>query len=127
MELSNAVRDAGDDAAVGEALWTSCLLLAPFAPHLAEELHALFGGEGSVFRAGWPEADAGVAAVDEIDVPVQVNGKLRATVCVDAGAAPDAIKEAARRNEKIAGYLAGATIVKEIVVPGRLVNFVVKQ
>ncbi|MCZ6786141.1 MAG: leucine--tRNA ligase, partial [Planctomycetota bacterium] len=127
MELNNEVRDAGDDAAVGEALWTSCRLLAPFAPHLAEELYALFRGEGSVFRAGWPEPDAEVAAVDEIEVPVQINGKLRAKVRVEAGAAPDAIKEAARRNEKIAGYLDGATIVKEIVVPGRLVNFVVKR
>jgi leucyl-tRNA synthetase len=127
MKLNNDVRTAGDDVAAGEALWTTCRLLAPFAPHMAEELHALFGGDGSVFRAGWPEADAAVAAVDEIEIPVQVNGKLRATVCVDVNAAPDAIKEAARGNEKIAGYLDGVTVVKEIVVPGRLVNFVVKQ
>ncbi|MGH7162662.1 MAG: leucine--tRNA ligase, partial [Planctomycetota bacterium] len=98
MELSNAIRDAGDDPATGEALWTTALLVAPFAPHIAEELHALFGGKGSIFRAGWPEADAAAAAEEEIELPVQINGKLRARIRVPAGAGEDAIKRAARAD-----------------------------
>jgi len=126
MELGNLVREKGDDPAVGEALWTATFLLAPFAPHLAEELHALFGGEGSIFRAGWPEADPAVAAEDEVEVPVQVNGKLRARVKVPAGAGRDETERAARADARVEAYLADGKVVKVVVVPGRLVNFVVK-
>jgi len=127
MELGNLIREKGDDPAVGEALWNATFLLAPFAPHMAEELHALFGGQGSLFKASWPEADASVAAVDEVEIPVQVNGKLRAKVRVPASASPDEIKAAAKADGKVVDYLDGADVVKEIVVPGRLVNFVVKK
>jgi leucyl-tRNA synthetase len=126
MELGNEVRAKGDDPAVGEALWHMCILIAPFAPHIAEELHALFGGEGSVFHAGWPEWDAEAAAEQEIEVPVQVNGRLRGKVHVAAGAGKGEMLSAARADAHVAAHLEGVTVVKEIVVPGRLVNFVVK-
>jgi len=122
MELGNAIREKDGDPATGEALWAMAFLLAPQAPHIAEELHALFGGTGSIFKAGWPTADPAVAAEDSIEIPVQINGKLRGRVTVPAGASEDEIKRAAR-----AVLEPQLAVVKEIVVPGRLVNFVVKN
>jgi len=127
MELGNAIRDKEGDPAVGEALAAMAFLLAPFAPHIAEELHALFGGTGSVFHAGWPEADAAVAAEDQVEIPVQVNGKLRGRVTVPAGASEEEIRRAALADARVAELIGGMTVAKAIVVPGRLVNFVVKK
>ncbi len=121
MELGNAIREKEGDPATGEALWAMAFLLAPQAPHIAEELHALFGGTGSIFRAGWPTADPAVAAEESVEIPVQVNGKLRGRVTVRAGASNEEALAAARP------LAAGLAVVKEIVVPGRLVNFVVKN
>ncbi|MFB3065942.1 MAG: leucine--tRNA ligase, partial [Planctomycetota bacterium] len=127
MELSNEIRrEHGEDPALGEALWTLKSLIAPFAPHLGEELHALFGGEGSVFAAGWPQADTAATAVEEIEVPVQVNGKLRGRVKVGVNADREAMLAAARADSDVCGHLEGKKVVKEIVVPGRMINFVVK-
>jgi leucyl-tRNA synthetase len=120
MELGNAIEAKDGDPATGEALWAMAFLLAPPAPHVSEELHALFGGEGSIFKAGWPTADPAVAREDEIEIPVQVNGKVRGRVKVPAGASEAQMLEAARP------HVAGQSVVKEIVVKGRLVNFVVK-
>ena len=125
VKLGNEVRQHEGDEAVGEALWTMCVLLAPFAPHIAEELHELFGGDGSVYATGWPTADAELMAKDEIEIPIQVNGKVRGKAVVPASADKDAILAAARADSIVAGYLEKGKIVKEIVVPGRLVNFVV--
>jgi leucyl-tRNA synthetase len=125
MELGNAIEAKDGDPATGEALAAMAFLLAPLAPHISEELHALFGGTGSIFKAGWPTADPAIAAEDSIEIPVQVNGKLRGRATVPAGASEDQIKRAARAA--LADQLKGATIVKEIVVKGRLVNFVVKD
>jgi leucyl-tRNA synthetase len=121
MELGNAIRDKDGDPATGEALAAMAFLLAPLAPHISEELHALFGGTGSIFKAGWPTADPAVAAEDEVEIPVQVNGKLRGRVKVRAGASQAETLAEARKQ------VAGQPIVKEIYVPGRLVNFVVKK
>ena len=127
MELSNEIRrEHGDDPALGEALWTLKSLIAPFAPHLAEELHALFGGQRSVFASGWPEPDAAATVVEEIEVPVQVNGKLRGRIKVGVNADREALLAAARADADVQGHLAGKQVVKEIVVPGRMINFVVK-
>jgi leucyl-tRNA synthetase len=87
---------------------------------MSEELHALFGGTGSILRAGWPTADPAVAAEDEVEIVVQVNGKLRGKVKVPAGASQEQALAAARP------LVEGHAVAKEIVVPGRLVNFVVK-
>ena len=102
------------------------LLLAPFAPHLAEELWALLGHGESLAYEPWPQFDEGKIAESSVEVPVQVNGKVRGRVRVPAGAGSDAMTAAAKADETVAGYLDGKTVVKAIAVPGRMVNFVVK-
>ncbi|MBI1850545.1 MAG: leucine--tRNA ligase [Planctomycetes bacterium] len=116
--------EPGDRLAMRECLEALTRLLAPFAPHLAEECFKTLGHAQSVFRDRWPEADATLVKADEQEIVVQVNGKTRTTVTVPAGLDPDAL--VARANAAAAEWLAGKTIVKTIVVPGRLVNFVVK-
>jgi leucyl-tRNA synthetase len=100
------------------------LLLAPFAPHLAEELWARLGHDKTLTYEAWPAFDEAMTQDAVKEIPVQINGKLRGRCTVAADAPPDAVKAAAR--EAVAKDLAGKTIVKEIVVPGRLVNIVVK-
>lgn len=101
------------------------LLLAPFAPHLAEELWAQLGHDDTLAYEPWPEADPELLKEDTVEIAVQVNGKLRGTVSVDADAGKDAMLAAAREEPNVAKYLAEGTVRKEIAVPGRLVNFVV--
>ena len=113
-------------AAVGEVFRTLMLLLAPFAPFLAAELWEQLGGEGAVFRTAWPVADAELARESEIEIPVQVNGKLVTVVKVPAGSDEAAVKAAALADEKVEARIEGKTVVKVIVVPGKLVNLVVK-
>ncbi|HEX9950938.1 MAG TPA: leucine--tRNA ligase [Rubricoccaceae bacterium] len=100
------------------------LLLAPFAPHLAEELWHALGHADTLAYDAWPEADARFLVQDTVSLAVQVNGKLRGTVAVAADADREAVIAAARAEPNVAKYLDGATVRKEIVVPGRLVNFV---
>jgi leucyl-tRNA synthetase len=107
------------------ALATFLQLLAPFAPHIAEELWAALGREPSISRAPWPKWDENVLRDDEIELPIQVNGKLRARVRVPADAPKDAVLAAARTVPDLVPYLDGKTIRKEILVPGRMVNLVV--
>ena len=111
---------------VHEMLRNLALLLAPFAPYLAEELWEQLGGEGSINRHAWPVSDPGQAQEDEIEIPVQINGKLITVVKVPAGSDVKAIEAAALADEKVQSRIAGKTIVKVIVVPGRAVNLVVK-
>ena len=109
-----------------EALLRLAQMLAPFAPHLAEEIWARCGGDGFVAHSRWPEADAAALQQDEVQLAVQVNGKLRAQISVGVAATAEEIKAAARADANVARYLEGQTIVKEVVVPKRLVNFVVR-
>jgi len=103
------------------------LLLAPFAPFLAHELWESLGEDSSLLRAAWPKYDPELAKEDEIEIPVQINGKLRAVVVVAAGSAQDVILQAAVSDEKIKGAIAGKQIVREIVLPDKpLVNIVVR-
>ncbi len=102
------------------------LLLAPFAPYLAHELWAMLGEKSNLLRAAWPKYDPELAKEEEIEIPVQINGKLRNVVVVPAGATQDQILEAALSDEKIAAAIAGRQIVKKIVVPKKLVNIVVR-
>ena len=111
---------------VRELLRTLVLLLAPFAPFLAAELWEELGGEGAILRAPWPKSDPGLAKEDEIEIPVQINGKLVAVVRVAADTDSKSIEAAALANEKVRDRIAGKTVVKVIVVPGRAVNLVVK-
>jgi leucyl-tRNA synthetase len=113
-------------AALREAIESLVLMLSPFAPHMCEELWEGLGHTDGVVGAGWPAADAAVAREDEVEIPVQVNGKLRGRVVVPAGADDPEIEAAARASESVKPHLDGKTVVKVIVARGRLVSFVVK-
>ena len=102
------------------------LLLAPFAPHLAEELWQVLGHPHTLAYEAWPLCDESHLREDTVEIPVQISGKLRGRIRVATGLDAAALEAAARADEQIAGLLAGKTLVKVIVVPGRMVNFVVK-
>ena len=102
------------------------LLLAPFAPYLAHELWEKLGETGNLLKAPWPKYDAALAKEDEIEIPLQINGKLRGRIVVAADASEDFILERALADEKIKAGIAGKQVVKTIVVPGKLVNIVVR-
>jgi leucyl-tRNA synthetase len=114
---------AGHPAA-REAAEALVLLLAPLAPHIADELHARLGGEGFLYRASWPKSDPELAADEEITLVVQINGKLRDRLTLPADTHKDDLEAAALASEKIQSDLAGLTVRKVIVVPGKLVNIV---
>jgi leucyl-tRNA synthetase len=128
MQAADAQLTSGEVPApvVRELLRTLVLLLAPFAPYLAAELWEQLGGEGAILRAPWPKSDPGLAKEDQIEIPVQINGKLVSVVQVPADADAKAIEAAALADEKVKARSAGKTVAKVIVVPGRAVNLVVK-
>jgi leucyl-tRNA synthetase len=101
-------------------------VLAPFAPHLAEELWEILGRQAPVSLAAWPSVDEKWLKDDTVEIPVQIQGKLRGRVIVPADADAEAMKAAAAADPKIAELIAGREIVKVVAVPGRLVNFVLK-
>jgi len=116
---------------VPASLWSDVqrdlvLLLAPFAPHLANELWEMLGEKGSLLRAPWPKYDPALAKEDEIEIPVQINGKLRGLIVVPADSSDDVIRERALSDEKIKAAVAGKQVVKVIAVPGKLVNIVMR-
>jgi leucyl-tRNA synthetase len=100
-------------------------LLSPYAPHITEELWKLLGHTESIAYEPWPSFDPALTKSDTIEVPVQINGKLRAVVSVAATADKDALEAAAKAEPKIIEALTGKTIKKTIVVPKKMVNFVV--
>jgi leucyl-tRNA synthetase len=134
MELVNEIQAADAQLAAGdvpppvmlELLRSLVLLLAPFAPHLVAELWEELGEQTSVLRAPWPVSDPELAKEDELEVPVQINGKLVSVVRVAADADVKILEAAALAEEKVQGRIAGKTVVKVIVVPRKLVNLVVK-
>ena len=102
------------------------LLLSPYAPHMAEELWQALGNDQSLAYEPWPIYDESLTRSSEIEVPLQINGKLRAKLVVPADSNAEQLEHAARSHEKLAEWLDGKQIVKAIVVPGRMVNFVIK-
>lgn len=102
-------------------------LIAPLAPHLAEELWEAAGGGFSVFDAGWPVYDASMLEEDTVSLVIQVNGKLRGQIEVAKSLSKEEIITTARATENVKRYLEGKTLLKEIYVPGKLVSFVVKE
>jgi leucyl-tRNA synthetase len=102
------------------------LVLSPFAPHLAEELWQVLGHARTLAYAPWPAADETWLREDAVELPVQINGKLRGRIVVPSGADASAAEATARADARIAQLLAGKTVLKVVVVPGRMVNFVVK-
>jgi len=134
MELVNVLYGAEDaigqnavpKPVLAEVQRNLVLLLAPFAPYLAHELWEMLGETGSLLRAPWPKYDAALAKEEEIEIPVQINGKLRGRVVVPADAAEEFVIERALAEEKVQAFLAGKQVVKRIYVPGKMVNLVVK-
>jgi leucyl-tRNA synthetase len=102
------------------------LLLAPFAPYLAHELWEMLGETTSLLKAPWPKYDAELAKEEQIEIPVQINGKLRGRVTVPADASEELVIERALADEKVKASIAGKQIVKEIYVPGKMLNLIVK-
>jgi len=109
-----------------EYLETFVLCLSPFAPHLGEELWQFLGHDKSLAYEPWPKYDPAALVEDEIEIPVQVMGKLRGRVKVPVAATPAEMEAAAKENADVAKFLEGKTIVKVVAVPKRMVNFVVR-
>ncbi|NEP16343.1 MAG: leucine--tRNA ligase [Leptolyngbya sp. SIO4C1] len=126
MKLSNALSDAKatDSPVYAEGMQTLVLLLAPFAPHIAEELWHQLGFSESVHHESWPACEAAALVADEITLVIQIMGKTRGTIQVPAGADKAALEQYAKDSDIAQRYLEGKTIKKVIVVPGKLVNFV---
>jgi leucyl-tRNA synthetase len=116
---------AGTVAVLKEAVEALVRMLSPFTPHMAEELWEMLGHTGGIVAAGWPEFDEAVAKAEEIVVPVQVNGKLRARLTVPADTADDRLRELALAEPAVQRHLEGKTVRKVVVAGGRLISIVV--
>tara|TARA_Y100000588_G_scaffold367246_1_gene433747 strand:- start:1837 stop:4281 length:2445 start_codon:yes stop_codon:yes gene_type:complete len=128
MELTNELYAYEKDlspSVIAEVLPKLVLLLGPFAPYMAEELWAELGRDGPVLHAKWPDFDPALAREDEVEVVVQINGKLRARLAVPSGTSREKIETLATSDPKVVPHLEGKTIRKVVVVPEKLVNFVV--
>jgi leucyl-tRNA synthetase len=134
MELVNAVtafhagyrKTPEERFVLKEAVEALVAMLSPFSPHLADDLWQKLGHRGFLVNGPWPAFDPAIAKEDEITMAVQVNGKVRGQVTVAADAGPDVVLAAAKTNEKVRPHLDGKQLVKEMVVPGKIVTFVVK-
>ena len=134
MELVNTLYGAEEAIArkvvpipfLAEVQRNLALLLAPFAPYLAHELWEMIREQGTLLRAPWPKYDAELAKEQEIEIPVQINGKLRSRIVVPVDAAEEFVLGRALADEKVKAAIAGKQIVKKIYVPGKMVNLVVK-
>ena len=128
MELARDYRPdvIADDVLNDQIILKTIQLIAPMAPHLAEEMWELAGCTGSVFKSEWPKYDPQAVLGDTIEIAVQVNGKLRASVAVPVGCDQATAEEAAFADSKVQSHTAGKTVLKKIFVPGRLLNIVVK-
>ena len=131
MELFNALytyvaREEVNASLVKSITRDAVLLLAPFAPHMAEELWEMLGEEYSVFNQSWPTFDPEKLVRDEVEIAVQVNGKVRSRIVVRAEAGQDEVREAALADEKVAAAIEGKNVVKFVYIKGRLANIVVK-
>jgi leucyl-tRNA synthetase len=137
MELFNQLSDFNADPArasesdvfaVREALEALVIMLAPFAPHVAEEMFEGLGHAGGLLQGTrrWPQADPELARREELEIPIQVNGKLRSRVIAAPGVSEDELRESALADERVRALIDGKEVVKVIVVPERLVNVVIR-
>lgn len=115
-----------EDVRPRSAMEKLVLLLSPYAPHIAEELWQLLGHEKTLTYEPWPEYDEAATRDNTVEIPVQIQGKLRSRIVVPAGADRAELEQAAKADPKVAELLAGKEIVKTVVVPGRTVNFVIR-
>jgi leucyl-tRNA synthetase len=109
-----------------EVLELLTLMLAPMTPHLAEELWEMLGHSGGLWTVGWPSFDEALAKEDEVEIVVQVNGRVRGKLVVQAGMSEAGVIAKALADPAVAGHVANKHVVKQIVVPNKLVNLVVK-
>jgi leucyl-tRNA synthetase len=127
LDADPATASDAEVAAVREALESIVVMLAPFAPHAAEEMWEHLGHSGGLLKsARWPQADAELAKREELEIPIQVNGKLRSRVLAMPEVSEAELQAAALSDEKIKSLIEGQQVVKVIVVPQRLVNIVIK-
>ncbi|MFC4425786.1 leucine--tRNA ligase [Deinococcus navajonensis] len=131
MELTNTLVKAKRSPAFGTAAWAEALdifnrLLAPVAPHIAEEIWTQRAQEGSVHTAKWPAVDEAAAVRDTVTIGVQVGGKVRGEVSISKTATQEEALAAARANADVARFTEGKQVIKEIYVPGRIINIVVR-
>ena len=125
--LMTFMNEVGREKQIGkEQLLSFVKLLNPFAPHIAEEIYQAQGGEGSLQLASWPEHDEAKTVDESIEIGVQVNGKLRATVTIPTDCEKEEALALAKADEKVQAALEGKNLVKEIYVPNKIVNLVVK-
>ncbi|MFM6200758.1 MAG: class I tRNA ligase family protein, partial [Dolichospermum sp.] len=126
MKLSNALTDADchNSPIYAEGIQTLVIMLAPFAPHIADELWHLLGNKGTVHTQVWPSFDPAALIADEITLVIQIMGKTRGSIQVPAKADKAELEKYARESEVAQRYLEGKDVKKVIVVPGKLVNFV---
>jgi leucyl-tRNA synthetase len=111
---------------LAEVQRTMVLLLAPFAPYLAHELWEVLGEKSNLLRASWPKYDSELAREEEVEIPIQINGKVRSRILIAADASESSVIDQAMADEKVRGLIDGKTVVKKIYVPGKLVNVVVR-
>jgi leucyl-tRNA synthetase len=125
MEYLNTLR-AGNRVAERAAVVPLVTLIAPFAPHLAEELHEQLGGTGSIFDSGaWPSFDPLKAVADQVEFVIQVNGKVRSRMAMRRGISETEARDAALADSNVQRFMDGMTVRKTIFVPDRLLNLVV--
>ena len=124
MAMINTVYEVGKITKC--ELITLAKILCPFAPHVAEEVYELMGGDGLASLAKWPEYDESKTVDAAVDMPVQINGKVRAVVSIPTGADKDTVLSIVKADAKVCAAIEGKAIVKEIVVPGKIINIVVK-
>ncbi len=124
MSLTNDLYNRGSVSV--DELKTLITLLNPFAPHLTEEIWSEFGGEGLLSISAWPAYDDAKTVDNTVEIAIQVNGKVRGTMMIAVDDAKDAIIAAAKENENVKSFIDGKNVIKEIYVPGKLVNIVAK-
>ena len=131
MELTNTLVKAKRAPVFGAPAWAEALqvfnlMLAPVVPNIAEEIWTERGGEGSVHTQSWPAVDEQAATRDTVTLGVQVSGKVRGEITISKTATAEEALSAAKANADVARFIEGKTVVKEIYVPGRIINIVVK-
>ncbi|MBN2144511.1 MAG: class I tRNA ligase family protein, partial [Candidatus Aureabacteria bacterium] len=136
MELTNSLSDVAsrkESASpqiikmTGVALYKMLIILGPFVPHLCEEIWSNLGETSSIFKAAWPDYDERFLSQSMIEIAVQINGKVRGRLVIASDADEKTVLEQAKQNDKLRPYLQEGKIVKEIYIPGKLVNIVVKN
>jgi leucyl-tRNA synthetase len=125
MELVNELQRSPDDPAARFATETAVSLIQPYVPHVAEELWGVLGMPGRLWEQPWPEADPDMLVADEVEIAVQVNGKVRDRLRVAAGTADEDLLALALASERVQAHVYGKELRKTVVVPGKLVSLVV--